>query len=457
MRKKMLAAIAAGIAILALGGCRRATPQELVEKASENAQKAESFTGNMEMSMTIKAKQDGMSMGLDIGMDLDIEATNDPSEYHMAGTLGVDFMDMNMDLEVYGVENEDKTGTVIYSNIGGQWSQEEVENIEESGNADIFKPGILLPTDSELKLRKELEKENGKDVFVIDTVVDGETFQEAGKMADDMLGETYGDIDFSDVEADMSIKIYRESMLPASVTMTVSDADSMIVEEDGTEVSLEALSLILAFDGYDTVEKITVPPEALASEETGDFFNFSEDPYTQNLPYETEEEPQADVRKDAQGNYILTDFYEEKEISIPAPEGMTLDEYADNQYLSFTSEEDAQGNSYYIQYSLNLMDEYHTEADYMEAYKSFMQEYQEEESYNNFQFQDETVIQSSGKEIKYIKSSYSYMDTLHGIDYVAWMVMEDNYILVCDISEFTDTAGIGVVSEDVIASFFKGI
>ena len=60
-----------GVAVLLLGGCKKEAPAVgIMKEAVKNTNKAESFSGNMTIDAGIGVKDSGVSIGLDLNMDM---------------------------------------------------------------------------------------------------------------------------------------------------------------------------------------------------------------------------------------------------------------------------------------------------------------------------------------------------------------------------------------------------
>ena len=79
-----------------------------------------------------------------------------------------------------------------------------------------------------------------------------------------VMAEDAGELDLSGVEAAATLRVYKDEMLPAAVSVEISDAGS-VVESDGTKMEIHSLSLELNYSEFDTIESIEIPEEALNS------------------------------------------------------------------------------------------------------------------------------------------------------------------------------------------------
>lgn len=119
MKKKLLAL--AGTVVLALSmaaGCGASvSAQSLLQEADDNVKNAKSVDGHMKMDMN--AVSDTVESGetasadesLTLGMDMDMQATQDPSAAYMKGKVSM--LGMDIDTEIYTVPEDGQTCTYL--------------------------------------------------------------------------------------------------------------------------------------------------------------------------------------------------------------------------------------------------------------------------------------------------------------------------------------------------------
>lgn len=72
----------------------------------------ESMSANLKADISMKVKQSGVSVDLDMGMDVDLEATTDPEAAHMKGTMTMSLMGLSVEMESYSVVEDGKVVTI---------------------------------------------------------------------------------------------------------------------------------------------------------------------------------------------------------------------------------------------------------------------------------------------------------------------------------------------------------
>ncbi len=265
MRKKLCWVLAGTMLLSAVifGGCgtkkEKLTAESILEQVNENMDNIQSVSGDMAMNVDMKISESGLGMNLSMGMDCDLEMTMEPEIVHMAGKLNLSLLGLSMDMESYTVTEGDKKTN--YTKMNNVWEKSEEDAEDEAGVGELFDE---LSSASELTLQKETEKIDDKEVYVLTAGVSGESLNSFMGSVESMA-EDAGELDLSGVEADVTLRVYKDEMLPAAVSVEISDAGS-VVESDGTKMEIHSLSLELNYSEFDTIESIEIPEEALNSE-----------------------------------------------------------------------------------------------------------------------------------------------------------------------------------------------
>lgn len=265
MRKKLCWVLAGTMLLSAVifGGCgtkkEKLTAESILEQVNENMDNIQSVSGDMAMNVDMKISESGLGMNLTMGMDCDLEMTMEPEIVHMAGKLNLSLLGLSMDMESYTVTEGDKK--INYTKMNNVWekSEEDAED-DEAGVGELFDE---LSSASELTLQKETEKIDDKEVYVLTAEISGESLNSFMGGVESMA-EDAGELDLSGVEAAATLRVYKDEMLPAAVSVEISDAGS-VVESDGTKMEIHSLSLELNYSEFDTIESIEIPEEALNS------------------------------------------------------------------------------------------------------------------------------------------------------------------------------------------------
>lgn len=120
-----------------------------------------------------------------------------------------------------------------------------------------------LSSETGLTLQEGTEKLGDKEVYVLTAEASGSEIDSLmGEM--DSLTEGVGDVDLSDIKANVTLRVYKDEMLPASVTVEVPEGVK-VSESDGTSLEINSMSIVMDYTEFDTIESIQIPEEALNS------------------------------------------------------------------------------------------------------------------------------------------------------------------------------------------------
>ena len=263
MRKKIVWLLVSVMILSAVvfGGCgkKEVTAESLVKEANENMEKAKSYTGDMDMQMSMGISSEGVAMDMDMGMQGTIEYTAEPEIVHMKGTVDVSLLGpaMNMDMDIYSQVEDDKT--TVYMCMMDEWMKSETGS-DESSIQDMY---AIAEDGKDMTLAEETEKIGDREVYVLTSTITGEEFQEIMGVMENMT-EGVGDMDWSNMQANVTMKIYKDTILPASVSIEMSDSGEGI-ESEGVTVKFNNLSVVMNYVDFDSVDSIEIPEEALAA------------------------------------------------------------------------------------------------------------------------------------------------------------------------------------------------
>lgn len=249
-----------------LTGCgEKVTVESLLEETAENFQKVESMEGSFDLDVNLQIENAGVSMTLGIGMDGDIQMTNQPAAMHVDGNLNMDLLGFQMAMELYTVETDGRIDT--YVKAADQWTkveeQKEEQKVETTDLADLLEEAPILA--------EKTEQWNGEDVYVISGKLNGEQIENQLAPLKEKLGEDYKKIDFSKADIPVTMKIYKENRLPAAFELDMGTfIDSFLKTMSSEEVgnmAADSCLFTLTFGKYNSVGTIKVPEEALGAEE----------------------------------------------------------------------------------------------------------------------------------------------------------------------------------------------
>lgn len=267
--KRKLLMILAGclLASSVLAGCgKQMTSEKLLMEMEENCQKAESIEGDFDFGMVIGMEESGVSMNMGMGMDGTFEMMNTPAVMHLKGAMNIDLMNLKMDMELYTKQEDGKT--TAYVKLADQWNKTEQETgaeaEEKTGSQDIF---------GEWELSDKTEKVEGRESYVLTGKVSGEKLEELLAPLKEAMESQGGNADFKGADIPLTLKVYKDSKLPASVEIDMNAFVSSILKaapsENGGTITTEDCKLVITFKQYDQVKGIEIPKEALEADEQG--------------------------------------------------------------------------------------------------------------------------------------------------------------------------------------------
>ncbi len=440
----LLAALLLFMAVLSGCGGKKVTAEELIAETTKKMENVESMDMNIKMDISMGVKQSGVSMDLDIGADIDMQATEEPEASYMSGTLTMSMMGLSVDMESYSVIEDGKA--VTYSGTGGEWTREETEVPEDevTNMMDVFKEGM------EYELQPKTEKVDGKEVYVLTGQVAGDLMNDmVGAMADS-LGDTVGDIDWSSFKADITMKIDKSTKEPVEMIFDCSEGISKVMDSamasagaDGS-VSISKYVVTATYNSFNDVDEIVVPDEvkeaAVSSGGDDSLDSFLDGDVSGEGETEPDQEPVggpeetvAPLVQNPDGTYTLKAYWGDGSANIAVPEGYEMSPYSDENYFSFDYTGNGDFDEVNVYYSLAAD---YTDEEMEEYYMDDIAYYQGEEEYSNIQAQEKKTVQVAGREVSYIKVSYTYDEDSNYIELNAWTFLENGTALQCEVEEY---------------------
>lgn len=304
MRKKIRTILAVSlIAIFLLTGCRIFkkdvhTVLTLTNAALTNVAEVESaevkIRGTGDLNATYEALKVGLNMKL--GTDMDLEMTRNPERTKgtAAISIGAIGQEQVIDGVIYKDTAEDGTKTTYVQWQGGDWlkrTSAPADQTEEKKKGFTV-PSSLVQTVGIMKaiadgnISAELQEEtvmvNDKEAWQMDLVITGEFLgQLLDKGGFSLGGLTIdtADIDWASIEVPAQIYIYKETELPARITMDCTPIGAQMMESmftdymsslslEGIKLKVTSYTLDITLDRYNEIEAFEIPAEAAAARET---------------------------------------------------------------------------------------------------------------------------------------------------------------------------------------------
>lgn len=140
-----------------------------------------------------------------------------------------------------------------------EWMKSETP-VEEGGMEDMY---TVAGDGKDMTLAEETEKIGDKEVYVLTSTISGEEFQQILGSMEEMT-ESIGEVDFSTMQAEVTMKIYKDTVLPASVSIEMSDSGEGF-ESEGVLIKFNSISVVMNYNEFDSIDSITIPEEALSA------------------------------------------------------------------------------------------------------------------------------------------------------------------------------------------------
>ena len=246
--KKKLAWLLVGTMVFGttlLGGCgKKVTAQSLVEEMNAKLENTKSYEAAMDMGMSMNVEAEGVGMDIDLSMAGNTETVMDPMITHMDMTMDMSLLGLSMDMD-------------MYLQIDGE------QPVSDDMNLNNITVNVGDPAN--LKLAEKTETLDGGEAYVITGTISGAELQDVLASAESMM-EGLGEVDLTSMQADMTLWIYKDTGYPASMEVVMS-GDGISTEADGVTIRVTELSVVTDYIGFDTIDTIEIPDEALAASE----------------------------------------------------------------------------------------------------------------------------------------------------------------------------------------------
>ena len=287
-RLRMIAIILAAVmALSSLTGCSlfKPTAVSITKKVMKNLETVKSVKGDIRADYEGPASVEGIEFNLALKADLKTETVRDLGVSHVKGSVGTELPilgEISLPVESYIEARNDEA--VVYASMDGEnWMK--LENNEENGQENAQETeklpnykvmfGILqkiVSGDIKAVLAEETEMKGEREVYRMDINVSGELIGEILRVADDMSGEGASipeDLDFTGADADIILYVYKDEMLPASVTVDCTALGNLLIREKLSEngVSVSANKFVITLDDleYNTIDELKIPEKVISS------------------------------------------------------------------------------------------------------------------------------------------------------------------------------------------------
>ena len=304
--KKILAAFLAFLLVLSLCSCGKMTPEKLMAGMAKALTKVESVSGTLNTELDMDMLIIGTELNMEAALSTNVAYSD--SVTHTNGTYTVNLNGREaMDTPVESYTVIDGESVTNYYRTDGKWYKSSAESASaETASFDFSTIKELLSSENlgTVTLREELETLNGEEVYVMD--IDNCRYTQLAldfilPQIENSLGSIdFSTFDFSGIEMDLTIKVYKDSKLPAeltidygdSLTSVMKDATDIIIKGIGDQfdmgfdiismifgnleidIAVPNVKAVINFKEYNN-SSVTVPDEALNAKEMDDRENYT--------------------------------------------------------------------------------------------------------------------------------------------------------------------------------------
>lgn len=305
MKSKIRTILAAMlIAVLLLAGCNlsglgKPSVVSLTNSAITNLGKVNSAEVNVKTDGDITAVYEALNIGMNINLDTDsnMEVTKDTGRSR--GTVGVTVGAVGQEQTINGEfykESLSGGSTTYVQWEEGDWLKKTAAGKQEASEEENSSEGITMPGSImqmagmlkyladgslEAELKEETVQVNDQEAYQITSTLGGDFLKgliDSGLINLQGLSLEEADIDWSTVSIPAEIYIYKESKLPARITLDCTSFGSQIVgnmlKEELEQLPIGDIRLDvnkflvdITIDRYDEVEAFEIPSETASASE----------------------------------------------------------------------------------------------------------------------------------------------------------------------------------------------
>ena len=293
------------IGMLALTGCslgRFGKPSvvSLTKDAMANMKKVESAAVNIKTDGDISAVYEALNIGMNINLDseTDMELTKEPGLARGDTTLTVGAVGQEQTIKgTFYRESNDEGSTTYVKWQNGDWTkkttpaEKETEEEENNPNAITMPESVttvvgMLKYLSDGSVSAELKEEtvqiNEKEAYQITSTLGGDFLKDMidnGTIPLSGVNLDQAEIDWSTVSVPAEIYIYKESKLPARITLDCTSIGSQIVGNmlkeqlesipfGNIRLDVNRFVVDITIDRYNEIEAFEIPAEAAGAAES---------------------------------------------------------------------------------------------------------------------------------------------------------------------------------------------
>lgn len=296
-----------------LGGLGKPSVVSLTKDAIKNLKKVESAEAKIKTDGDISAVYETLNIGMNITLDseTDMEMTKDPER--AKGSVNLIVGAVGQEQTVKGRFYRDRTDTDAITYVkweNGDWMKKTSPVKQKEAEDEKASKGITMPdsvmqavgllkylSDGSLtaQLNQETVQVNEKEAYQISSIISGDLLRQLIENGTINLGEidlNTEEIDWANVSVPAELYIYKDSKLPARITLDCTAIGSQVVGnmlKDDLEqlpfgkirVDVSKFVVDITIDKYNEIEAIEIPAETAGAVESEnltptltDFFQF---------------------------------------------------------------------------------------------------------------------------------------------------------------------------------------
>ena len=259
-RKKIIAGLAAALVLLALTGCTRATPKNLLNSMTEKTADVTSVEMNMTLDVVANGDVQGTTADMTIKMDANVQSTFDPEIAYIEGSMDMAFMGQKQSVEMEIYTEEEDSNYMTYSRSGSDdWYKTKTEHISLENDWTVFKD-----MHQSFELNKDLEEVDGKECYVLSGDLSGEELSIIMESATGLMGDSgdiLGDIDWDEASVPVELYIYRKTQYPAKLTLDAQNLAQAAFDKQELGMDCDTYILEMNYTSFDSVDAMEVPAD----------------------------------------------------------------------------------------------------------------------------------------------------------------------------------------------------
>ena len=268
-----------------LAGCSQSntddvkSAQELCNKMTEALNNTTSYETDGKMKFDSEVSVLGQKINMSMDVDMNVKSTSEgddetvytsmDGEMKVTGlsALGAEDESQEMNMESYTTGKKDGSQFTRYTRQkGSEWTKSEINSNQDLTNF------FMTEWYKDATFSKNGGKVNGRDTYKVEMQVTGDMINELLQIYSPETDLKSLGLDFGSLNAPIVMYVYKDDKLPAKVEVDIKGIDNIMKEAmkesigmDGIEVDVDVkeFSMNMEYKGYNTLEKIEIPKEAL--------------------------------------------------------------------------------------------------------------------------------------------------------------------------------------------------